>query len=71
MRKRMMLLCLAAFYLFITGAGNVHKGAEEESEIILQSESLRECVYEMMEKEPGEPLYERELTGCELSLIHI
>lgn len=68
MRKRMMLLCLAAFYLFITGAGNVHKGAEEESEIILQSESLRECVYEMMEKEPGEPLYERELTGCEGSL---
>lgn len=68
MRKRMMLLCLAAFYLFITGAGNAHKGAEEESEIILQSESLRECVYEMMEKESGEPLYERELAGCEGSL---
>ena len=69
MRKKMTLLCLAAFYFLITGAGNARQRTGEEQEIILQSESLRECVYEKLGKEPGEPLLEEELEGCEGSLL--
>lgn len=73
MKRKMLLSMLLSciFLLFCAKGMNVHaenngdsvKKAEAGKEIVLKSGNIKEYVYEQLGKEPGESLYEEELTG--------
>lgn len=80
MRKNTMLLLSCICFILLIGAGGSSVYAENNArsekkteagtekagkEIVLHNLNIKECVYEQLGKEDGEPLYEEELADCE------